>query len=282
MDTESRFVGSLLGLALGDALGARYEGSRPGASFSVGSDVLRWTDDTEMAFGLTRSLAEQGKLDEDHLAKTWAQWADFTRGYGGGARRLLERIKQGFDWRDSTRVVFPQGSYGNGAAMRSAPLGLFFKDPVEPATRAASITHAHPLGVEGGVLIARATAQALQGELDLKALHDGCKEEEFRKRLAIADQELSRDDVRIQLGMGVEAHRSAPTAVHVAHRFHDFLPMIEFVVSLGGDVDTVGAMAGGIFGARQGVEALPADLLARLEERDLLEKWARRLYAASR
>jgi poly(ADP-ribose) glycohydrolase ARH3 len=282
MDLESRFVGSLLGLALGDALGARYEGGRPGMTLDLDDAPLRWTDDTEMALGLARSLAEKGGLDEDHLALTWARNADFTRGYGGGARRLLERIRQGFDWRSSTKIVFPQGSLGNGAAMRSAPLGLFFENPAEPAARAASITHAHPLGVEGGVLIARATAMALKGELDLKALHDGCGQPEFRERLALAGEPHGADEVRRIFGAGVEAHRSATTAVHVAHRFHAFLPMIEFVVSLGGDVDTIGAMAGGIFGARQGVEALPAGALDRLEAREALEDAARRLYAASR
>ena len=282
MDLESRFVGSLLGLALGDALGARHEGGRPGMSLVLDGGPLRWTDDTEMAMGLTHSLAEKGGLDEDHLAKTWAEGADFTRGYGGGARRLLERIRQGFDWRSSTKIVFPQGSLGNGAAMRSAPLGLFYEDPAEPAARAAAITHAHPLGIEGGVLIARATAMALKGELDLAVLREGCREAEFRDRLLVAGEPHSADEVRRIFGAGVEAHRSATTAVHVAHRFHDFMPMIEFVVSLGGDVDTIGAMAGAIFGARQGVESLPADALARLEERAWIEKWARRLYAARR
>ncbi len=279
-DLESRFLGSLLGLALGDALGARHEGGRPGMTLDVGPDLLRWTDDTEMALGLAQSLADHHGLDEDHLARTWAEGADFTRGYGGGARRLLERIRQGADWRSSVRALFPEGSYGNGAAMRAAPIGLFYADPAEPAARAAGITHAHPLGIEGGVLIARAVRMALEGPLDLPALQASCTTPEFRERLAIAGTDLSADEVRQRLGAGVEAHRSATTAVHVAHRFREFLPMIRFVVSLGGDVDTIGAMAGGIFGAREGVEALPADLLGRLEERELIEARARALLQA--
>ena len=57
----------------------------------------------------------------------------------------------------------------------------------------------------------------------------------------------------------------------------EFMPMMEFIVSLGGDVDTIGAMAGGIFGARQGVESLPADALYRLESREAIETAARGL-----
>lgn len=278
--SESRFLGSLLGLALGDALGARYEGGRPGMVLETGGDLLRWTDDTEMALGLAQSLAEKKGLDEDHLARTWAEGADFKRGYGGGARRLLERIRQGADWRSSSRLLFPEGSYGNGAAMRAAPLGLFYADPAEPAARAAGITHAHALGLEGGVLIARAVAMALRGPLDLAALSAGCRQPEFLERLAIAGEALTGDEIRLRLGAGVEAHRSAVTAVHIAHRFREFLPMMTFIVSLGGDVDTIGAMAGGIFGAREGVEALPAELLERLEERALIEKRARQLLQA--
>jgi poly(ADP-ribose) glycohydrolase ARH3 len=281
-DLDARFRGCLLGLALGDALGAPHEGGRPGGTLGPAPDVLRWTDDTEMALGLARSLAEKRGLDEDHLARTWAEGADFTRGYGGGARRLLERIRQGGDWRSGVRAIFPQGSYGNGAAMRAAPLGLFFREaPAEPAARAAAITHGHPLGIEGGVLVARAVAMALSGRLDLAALRDGCREADFRGRLEVAGQDLSGEQVRERLGAGVEAHRSVVTAIHAAHRFGEFLPMIAFVVSLGGDVDTIGAMAGAIFGAREGVEALPADLLGRLEARDAIEAAARRLYEAS-
>ncbi len=279
-DLDSRFLGSLLGLALGDALGAPHEGGPPGMTLDLDPDFLRWTDDTEMALGLARSLAEKRGLDEDHLARTWAEGADFSRGYGGGARRLLERIRQGADWRSSVRILFPEGSYGNGAAMRAAPLGLYFADPAEPAARAAAITHAHPLGIEGGVLIARAVRMALEGLLDLPALHDGCTTPEFRERLAIAGEAMTADDVRRRLGAGVEAHRSATTAVHVAHRFREFLPMMQFVVSLGGDVDSIGAMAGGIFGAREGVEALPAELLGRLEQRARIEQSARSLLQA--
>jgi poly(ADP-ribose) glycohydrolase ARH3 len=288
---EDRFVGSLLGLALGDALGARHEGGPIGQAawwlLGLGKgDLLRWSDDTEMALGLAASLVEKGGVDADHLARTWAEGMSATRGYGSGARRLLTMIRAGADWRDANCAIFPDGSFGNGAAMRAAPLGLFYhREPAEldrAARRAAEITHAHPLGIEGGVLIARATAMALAGNLDLDALRDGCREDEFRDLLTIAMRDLDRDAVVRRLGNGIEAHRSAVTAVHVAHRFREFLPMIEFIISLGGDTDTIGAMAGGIFGARHGTAALPAEPLARLEERELIEKRARELWAAIR
>ena len=130
---------------------------------------LRWTDDTDMAIGLAQWLVDDAALDPDALAMLWAERADWKRGYGPGALKTLTLIKTGMNWREANVVVFADGSMGNGAAMRAAPLGLAFHDDPErlsvTAALASSITHAHPIGVEGGVLIARATALALDPDL---------------------------------------------------------------------------------------------------------------------
>ena len=123
---EDRFVGSLLGLALGDAVGAPHEGSLGPRLvwklLGIGrSRLLRTTDDTEMAVLLAGSLAEHGGVEPDALARTWAHGASWTRGYGPGARAVLARIRAGEDWRTANRSAFPEGSFGNGAAMRAAP-----------------------------------------------------------------------------------------------------------------------------------------------------------------
>jgi poly(ADP-ribose) glycohydrolase ARH3 len=112
---EDRFTGSLLGLALRDALGARHEGGPLGQAAwwglgLGGGGALRWSDDTEMAVGPAKSLVEHRGLDPDALARSWAEGADWTRGYGPGARRLLARIRDGEDWRMANRAVFPDGS----------------------------------------------------------------------------------------------------------------------------------------------------------------------------
>lgn len=287
---EDRFVACLLGLALGDALGARHEGGLVArglwALLGIGRPgVLRWTDDTAMALGLARSLATRRGLDADHLAATWARDARWSRGYGPGALAVLRRVRRGEPWATASRAVFPDGSYGNGAAMRAAPLGLWFRDDAAAldagAALAASITHAHPLGVEGGVLMARATAAALAGPLDLARLRDGCREPAFRDRLAVAaDLTLDVAEVRRRLGSGIAATDSVPTALHLARRFDAFEPMLEFAVALRGDVDTIAAMAGALIGARHGTAVLPKAALRRLEARADLEAAARALFAA--
>jgi poly(ADP-ribose) glycohydrolase ARH3 len=294
--TEDRYAASLLGLALGDAMGAAYEGG-PFAqllwkALGVGSrGGLRWTDDTQMALGLTESLLERDGLDPDHLARIWAEGATWERGYGAGTIRLLRLVRKGADWREANRSVFPDGSYGNGAAMRAAPLGLYFRgrdaELREAAALAASITHAHPLGIEGGVLIARAVSLALEEpwdpEIFLDALLDGCRRKEYRSRLGLARSWLSAPPepkaVARELGTSIRAHESAVTAVHAFLRSdEDFAKMMDFVIGLGGDTDTIGAMAGGIFGARHGLEPLPGDLLDRLEDRGRIETLGRELH----
>lgn len=260
---RDRFVGCLLGVAYGDAIGAPYEGfARPSAAGD-----LRWTDDTEMTLALAESLAERGGVDQDDLASRWAHGAGRSRGYGAGAWELLRMIRDGADWREANRAVFPDGSFGNGAAMRTAPIGLCFREPDEAARRAAEVTHAHPLGIEGAVLIAR-TVRGLP--LDSRA-------PEYRARLeAAGDLSMTPREVVRRLGHGVLAHESVATAIHAANRFSDFEAMMAFIISLGGDVDTIGAMAGGIFGARHGAAALPT---LPLEARERIVRAAEALYS---
>jgi len=173
---EDKFAGSMLGLALADAMGARYEGGPLGrvrALDDTGS-VLTWTDDTEMARGLAESLVACRGLDADHLARTWAESMQPRRGYGAGARKLLERIRSGAHWREANRSVFPEGSFGNGAAMRAAPLGLCFRD-------------------------------------DLEELRKHCSRDELRSRIGAAEELLAREPLppRRSSGWGRPSRRTS-------------------------------------------------------------------------
>ena len=298
-DLQDRYTGAMLGLALADALGARREGGAIagylwGAIVGGGKKALRWTDDTQMSMLLAESLLECGGVDADRLARRWADGMEGWRGYGPGARKLLQRIAKGEDWRTASRSVFPDGSFGNGAAMRAAPLGLFYRGRPEDletaAELAASITHVHPLGIEGCVLIARAVAYVLERPFEpgslLDRLLDSSSAPEYTKRLKLArtylDEEPRPKEVKQRLGTRVRAHESAVTAVYLFCRFNDdYRSLIEYIIMLGGDTDTIGAMAAGIFGALRGKEALPADLLDRLEARDRLDELGRALHAAS-
>ena len=289
---KDRFVGCMLGLALGDAMAAPYEGGvlerAVWALLSVGKGLV-WSDDTQMSMALAGSLIRNGRVEQHDLAASWAQAMEWRRGYGPGVAKLLKKVRAGEDWRAANRAVFPDGSFGNGAAMRAAPVGLFYHRKPDlirfEAERSAEITNAHPLGMEGAVLIAHAAAMALTGRLDLGSLREGCRLEEYSTRLEAAREllsgEPSLDEVRERLGSSVKAQESVVTAVYAFCRFQGrFEPMVEFIISLGGDTDTIAAMAGALFGAANGVRALPQDKLARLDACGELEALGAGLFRA--
>lgn len=298
--THDRYAGCLLGLALGDAGGAPYEGGfierllwRLIGKTRRGED--RWTDDTQMALDLAESLLECGRLDQDALARRFAAGYRWSRGYGPGAARLLRRIARGHDWRQANRSVYREGSYGNGAAMRAPVVGLYFAhrpDELAGAARAsAEITHAHPLAIEGAVLLARAAALALHDVSSAALVEQAgshCAQDAFTSRLAQARQWLVDDaspepaEVVRTLGHGIAAAESCVTALYLAARFlgQSFDSLLAFAIRCGGDTDTIAAMAGAVWGASAGAARLPAARLDRLEQRERIAQVAAALFEA--
>lgn len=290
MGTLDQTQGCLLGLSLGDAYGAPYEGGFLERSLwrvigSTRGGEKRWTDDTQMSIDVIESFLATGRIDPDDLAMRFSNSYRWSRGYGPGAARVLRRIAAGSDWREASRAVYANGSFGNGAAMRAPMIGVIYShnraELHEAACCSAVVTHAHPLGVEGAVLIARVTASVFRGEKSRDVLEEGLSvvsHDEFRSRLIVAREwlESGRDasikDVVRQLGNGIAAHESCVTAVYVAMRFRDqsFELMHEFIASCGGDADTIGAMAGAIWGAANGSQRLPEPWLEKLEQRERL------------
>lgn len=297
---ESRFRGCLLGLAVGDALGSRFEGRSPkwiARCHSSYVDVtrdppreLRYTDDTQMAIGVAETLVECGRIDPAVLRRRFATNFDSRRGYGSGARKVLEAMRTGLDSDFVARTTFPGGSYANGAAMRVAPVGLFHHrdlDRLWAEAAAQSLpTHTHRLGIDGARLLALAVALAVRGE--------PISAEELLRR-GVADEYVPKieEACRIEtperlarLGNGIAALESVPTAIACARVAASYEEAIGRAILLGGDADTIAAMAGAIAGAARGFEAIPETLLGRLEDgeaaqgRTYIEKLARRLHAA--
>jgi ADP-ribosylglycohydrolase len=255
---------------------------------------MRWTDDTQMSLDVAESLIANGGLNLEDLASRFASSYRWTRGYGPSTSRMLKRLTGGMHWREANRTVHRDGSFGNGGAMRAPVVGLFYSnrpDDLAAAARlSASVTHAHPLGMEGAALMACATALALLRHTPAEVLEGAasvCKLEPFLTRLRTAmawfnsGAEPQPADVAGQLGHGVTASESCVTAVYVAARFlnRPFLELQQFVAACGGDVDTIGAMAGAIWGAANDVTQLPVEELERLEQRERLMIIASALHA---
>jgi poly(ADP-ribose) glycohydrolase ARH3 len=288
--TRDRAAGCFLGLAVGDALGAAREGSPPGPFQWDGEVPIHYTDDTEMTVGLIEALIEDPALDQDGLARRFVANYTSWRGYGPGTRLALSLVRKGRPWREAARGRFGDGSLGNGAAMRAAPVGpLCPQDPArlrDLAERQAEVTHLHPLGKEGAVVVAYAAAAAYRdsvppGEALLEELAAFTKLDEYRRKFRAAIELLRRphDPRRViqELGNRVEAVESAPTAIYLFARYPaDYNAAVASAIELGGDTDTIAAMAGALVGARVGKSSLPAMALERLEDVHWLDALAER------
>lgn len=289
-----KISGAVLGCALGDAFGAPYEGGiverAVWAVIGKQNGRRRWTDDTQMTLDVIESLIACESVDQDDLANRFANSYRWSRGYGPGAARVLKRIRRGVSWQSANLAVYCEGSYGNGGAMRAAPIGLFFvgydeEVVFESARAVAAVTHAHPLGQEGAGLVALATCLAYRdtpsSEL-LARLQVRASSPEFLGRLQTASAWCTAGEiiaprrVATELGNGIAASESSITAIFAAMTFrhHAFDELQRFVITLGGDVDTIGAMAGAIWGASRGISELPQAKIESLEDAERIQRLA--------
>src|SRR5262245_34757682 len=135
MTSIARARTSLLGLSVGDAFGSMLDGYGAELAARAAKRLISmrrpwpWTDDTAMAISIVEVLERTGAIDPDALAAAFAErfQREPNRGYGAGAFALLARISMGASWRDEAARMFGgKGSFGNGAAMRAAPIGAFF------------------------------------------------------------------------------------------------------------------------------------------------------------
>ena len=172
---EGRCVGCLLGGTCGDILGAAVEGSSARdirelygeiRDFAViGRGFGCYTDDTQMTVALTASLVECGRVDAAHASAKYAEFYESWRGYGGAAHRVMLLLKDGGDYRGTGRLQFPEGSFGNGGAMRIAPVGLAYRHAddealLEAVEDALLCTHVHPEAIDGALVQAKAVGLA--------------------------------------------------------------------------------------------------------------------------
>lgn len=144
-----------------------------------------------MALGIFRVLDEHGEIRQPELAQAFALGydADPARGYGYGMHQLLPRLLQEPDrWAELARGLFDgEGSLGNGAAMRVAPLGAWFRRDlrlvIAQATLSAEVTHAHPEGIAGAVAVAVAAALSTRWDLNIGTVVEAAPDSAVREGL---------------------------------------------------------------------------------------------------
>jgi len=168
---RDKFIGCLLGAAIGDALGAFIEGLNEfnykyWIKHVESAKSLIYTDDTHMTIGVAESLIKNEGFNGEDMANTFIKNYEKEpyRGYGPGPPKVFKLIKSGKTWIDASKEIYPSGSFGNGAAMRIAPIALLYFNDLNKLKEAAywssHITHAHNLGKEGAALQAYAVVNS--------------------------------------------------------------------------------------------------------------------------
>ena len=255
---------SLQGLSTGDAFGECF--------FSYPAEMIvrrelppgpwDWTDDTHMALSIVAVLRRHGHIDQDALGRAFARRyvQDPYRGYGAGARRLLAQVSEGADWREVAPTLFEGGSYGNGAAMRVAPLGGYFAGDLEKAAEqarlSAQITHAHPEGQAGAIAIAVAAALAAEEHHPAGAdfmrqvarfVPNGATRQGIEKAIEIPPVAFEAAVNQLGTGRRISAMDTIPFCLWcAAHNLHDYQGALWQTVAGLGDRDTTCAIVGGI------------------------------------
>jgi ADP-ribosyl-[dinitrogen reductase] hydrolase len=294
-------VGALVGLAVGDALGAPVEGVSADDLGGKHTEMTggglyglrpgQGTGDTDMALRLATSLVEHGAYDADRVLASYVGWyRDDPPGMSDHLRAVLSSVDGGADaYRATSAVHFDTSAAtsatgGNGALMRATPIGVAFagrEDALRDATLAdAALTHFDPLAGKVALLHNQVVSWVLTGGTELA--FSQLKDPEW------LDDRI--EDVVIPatsgvLGYAVALSREEPgsalasIAIALAAFFNadDFEGGLVWAVNLGGDTDTNAAVTGALLGARLGAAAIPARWLDVLERRDELEAVGRQL-----
>ena len=237
----------------------------------------KWTDDTAMALEIAANLREFGEINPDDLARGFSRryLAQPNRVYGAAMHDLLPQLATGDYQVEAAQLFDGMGSWGNGAAMRAAPVGAFFADDPTAATSnaqlSARVTHSHPEAIAGAVAVALAACFAARGEIDLLSLViPRLPASEVKTRCQIAQQMTDASSIEVAAkvgsGDGIAAHDTVPFCLWCATQFIDsFEEAMWHTVAGLGDRDTTCAIVGGIVGARVGIEGIPADWRERRE-----------------
>lgn len=238
----------MLGAIAGDVIGSVHE-HRPikTTEFPLLVPGSRFTDDTVLTVATAHAILT-GTSYQEAYRSIGRRYPD--AGYGG----------MFLDWLESPDPR-PYNSWGNGSAMRVAPVGWAF-DTVEAvldqAERSAAVTHDHPEGIKG----AQATAHAVF------MARSGAFKEDMRDDLVGRfgyDLDRTIDQIRPAYQWDVSCQGSVPEAIIAFLDSTDYEDAIRLAISLGGDADTQAAIAGAIAQAHYG--AVPDEIVARVRER---------------
>jgi ADP-ribosyl-[dinitrogen reductase] hydrolase len=308
MKTRARASGSILGLALGDALGAPFEFRRhEDIPAPLPALELPWmgrppgtpTDDTAMAMNLVASLVERGRFDPDDVIERHVAWfRSDPPDVGNLTRRVLRAVADAAAASpadaatDIARRTWerrgPEVSAGNGSVMYCAPLGVAYANRpstlFELAPALSALTHPDPRCRTACLAVTLTVAALVRGDPGERAVtdavaviqdRDGGEELEFLIEAVGTSRPIDGPDQGFCLF-------AAAAALQAVLRGGTYQRELTEVVRLGGDTDTNAAVAGALIGARDGVSGLPRMWLERLQGRQTIGSLAERLAPLAR
>jgi ADP-ribosyl-[dinitrogen reductase] hydrolase len=279
---DDRRIGAILGLAVGDALGAAYEFCSPedvpeGPLEIVGGGWLdlepgETTDDTALAKAVLEGY-QKGPLDLHRVRNAMLRWQDTRpKDIGNQTRKAIEYLR---DHPESLSLPEDSDAQGNGAVMRAASHGTVaesIEQAVENAWIEAALTHPSWEARASSALVAGIVACLIVGEPPREALEASYSMLEARGEPGKEIREVLRPLERYEHNPGGWTVYTARLALIALLEATDFRSGLEDVVRLAGDADTNGAVAGALLGARFGVVEIPTDWLCVLgEKEELLE-----------
>lgn len=275
-DTLSGFRGSLVGLAVGDALGMPVEGlseedirSKFGLLTQI-IDGLRpagsVTDDTMQMLCVAESIAENGHFDPDDIMRRLLQWFR-TDPFGIGVHtwRVLSLVDMGMDWRKAVETVeqkYAPWTAGNGSLTRCVPIALRYCYDIgglmEYSAESSQLTHANPLCIASCVFFNALVSRVLRGWDKKEALSFAVEltehicPNELHERIEGFFKKFAKD-----IGRSGFVLDTLECALWVWWHHDNFEEALLTAVNFGGDTDTNGAVVGALMGATCGIDAIP-------------------------
>ena len=281
MNTQSRAIASLLGLAIGDALGAPVEFKEPGEfepvthyrhSYVWNIPPGYWTDDTSMAICLAESIIARNTVDPQDLLERFGRW--YKLGENSATGRCFDI---GTTTRSNIEAFLRSGQTqapdlyyqsGNGGIMRLAPVAIRWWHNTAFAEQMAQVqsktTHGSTECMRCASELAIWIARAIQGE-------------PVKQQLTQALAHVPASNIS-NSGRAQDTLLASKWCVATTDSFE---AAVLKAVNLGGDADTIGAVTGQLAGAVYGVEQIPDAWMTGLLDAERLTDLAKQLYWAA-
>ncbi len=310
---ESRVLGGILGLVVGDALGAPLEMASSNfilEHFGVVNEYLdvyhrmgklipnwqkgKWTDDSALMLIVLKSINTEGCINPITIAKEFQnlyEQGDFHRFLGGTTKRAMECLKQGISWEKSGEIAMKSPLQGAGSLMRTLPVGIFnLKNEtknINDSTNISKITHASPLSVNACIVYDQIISEIINTNANYRSFRNIIKKYMSLPSIIPEIQQIMKNAMNNQK-QDEKMYRDQKhnvliifeTAIWILLTTHSYFEAMVTAINLGGDTDTTAAVTGGLAGTLYGIEHIPQAWLEPIEQKELFIEQAKLLYNA--